>query len=101
LKFNKSDMNVIDMVTFIYCYLKVGGTSGSMSVKGGAYRRNCMVADLCHSCFPPTTPPSEKSIINKLKWRRRGAKNLSILLVIQVILLGPDPSIFDPADKHL
>jgi hypothetical protein len=34
-----------------------------------------MVADLCHSCFRPVTPPSEKSRIDNLKWRGRGAKH--------------------------
>jgi hypothetical protein len=28
-----------------------------------------MVADLCHLCFCTMTPLSEKSRINKLKWR--------------------------------
>jgi hypothetical protein len=33
-----------------------------------------MVANLCHSCCLPATPPSEKSRINKLKWQGHGAK---------------------------
>jgi hypothetical protein len=33
-----------------------------------------MVAVLCHLCFRPATMQSEKSRINKIKWRGRGAK---------------------------
>jgi hypothetical protein len=33
-----------------------------------------MVTDLCHSCFRPATPASEKSRSNKLKRRGRGTR---------------------------
>jgi hypothetical protein len=37
-----------------------------------------MVADLCNSCFRPATPLSEKSKINKLKWRGARSENTLI-----------------------
>jgi hypothetical protein len=37
-----------------------------------------MVADLCHLCFRPAIPQSEKSITNKLKWRSAERKNTLI-----------------------
>jgi hypothetical protein len=43
-----------------------------------------IVADLCHSCFCPATPPSEKSRINKLKGRVKLRLELPLISVFSL-----------------
>jgi hypothetical protein len=54
-----------------------------------------MVADNCYSYFRPATPPSEKSRINKLKWRGRRTmyaykRRRSAKLIKKIRPLGPE-----------
>jgi hypothetical protein len=56
----------------IFWHIFVKYLNTQMLAKKGTYS---MLADLCHSWFHTATPPSEKSTINKLKFRGAELKN--------------------------